>query len=125
MSNFQSQTAIKTLIDQQTATISKKDITGATANYSANVVLFDVVGPLQHQGVAQVKQRLKEFERCWPFSNFNPVYHFVNFVQSNDTVTVLYECETKEKKVFRNIEYIQFKGDKMIAVEVYFGRTLT
>lgn len=64
------------------------------------------------------------FERCWPFSNFDPVYLFVSLMQNGDSVFVLYECETNEKKVFRNMEYIRFKDDKFIAVEVYFGRTI-
>ena len=264
MSNLLSQAAIAALIDQQTNAIRIKDIAGATANYKADVVLFDVVGPLRHQGSASVKKRLKEwfatfnddkpihfetidlkisadndtafshnfnhinaplkdggtldmywretlnwektakkwqivsahssvpfdpntglastgfkpgvgsspvekkadliqlvkscmeayqtknrplvenilhtdftftspqddhinkaayFARCWPFSDFDPVYHFVNFTQSSDSVFVLYECETNEKKVFRNMEHIRFKGDKIISVEVYFGRS--
>ncbi|MHB8208767.1 YybH family protein [Mucilaginibacter sp.] len=61
MSNFQSQADVEALIYQQTKAIRNKDIAGATANYKADVILFDVVGPLQHQGAVSVKQRLKEW----------------------------------------------------------------
>jgi uncharacterized protein (TIGR02246 family) len=71
MSNFQEETAIKALIRLQIEAIKNKDITGATTNYRPDVVLFDVVGPLQHQGSASVKQRLKEWFSS--FKNYEPV----------------------------------------------------
>jgi ketosteroid isomerase-like protein len=61
MANLEEETVIKALIDQQTKAIINKNVENATANYDANVILFDVVGPLQHHGSASVKQRLKEW----------------------------------------------------------------
>ena len=64
------------------------------------------------------------FEKCWTFSNENPKYKFEKiFVKSNE-VFVLYECETKTHKRFRNTEFFKFDGSKIKTVEVYFGVTL-
>ena len=61
MPNLQEETAIKGLLAKQSEAIQKRDIAGATANYKENVILFDVVGPLQHTGASSVKQRLQEW----------------------------------------------------------------
>lgn len=66
----------------------------------------------------------KYFERCWIFSEQNPVYEFEKIAVSGNDVFVLYNCETKTGKKFRNTELFKFDNDKIKAVEVYFGDTL-
>jgi hypothetical protein len=34
---------------------------------------------------------------------------------------VKYLCRTKNGKSFRNVEYLQFAGEKIAAIECYFG----
>jgi len=64
------------------------------------------------------------FERCWSFSEQNPVYEFEKIVVSGEDVFVLYNCVTKTNKKFRNTELFKFEKDKIKAVEVYFGDTI-
>ena len=64
------------------------------------------------------------FKKCWIFSNENPKYKFEKIFVKDNEVFVLYECETKNHKKFRNTEFFKFDGSKIKAVEVYFGDTL-
>ncbi|NIJ52755.1 YybH family protein [Dyadobacter arcticus] len=52
---------IKSLIAAQCEAIRNKDVAGATRNYAEEVLLFDIVGPLQHKGADAVRKRLKEW----------------------------------------------------------------
>lgn len=61
------------------------------------------------------------FERCWPFSEQNPVFEFEKIAVSGNDVFVLYSCKTKTGKKFRNTELFKFDNEKIKAVEVYFG----
>jgi len=61
------------------------------------------------------------FERCWPKG---PVFRSMaieRICEENDAAFVLYRCETLDGKTFRNTELHLFAGDKLRAVEVYFG----
>ncbi len=64
------------------------------------------------------------FEKCWPFSEQNPVYEFEKIAVSGNDVFVLYSCEIKSGKKFKNTELFKFEKDKIKAVEVYFGDTI-
>ena len=63
------------------------------------------------------------FERCWPKS---PVFRSMaieRICEEDDAAFVLYRCETLDGKAFRNAELHLFSGEKLSAVEVYFGAT--
>jgi ketosteroid isomerase-like protein len=61
------------------------------------------------------------FERCLPGSD-QFLSHQIEklFVQGNEAF-VLYQAELKNGTQFRNTEYYQLEGNKIKAVEVYFG----
>jgi ketosteroid isomerase-like protein len=59
-SNEQSVSQIKVVIEKRLQSISSKNIEDAVSNYSENVLLFDVVGPLSRTGSDTAKQRFKE-----------------------------------------------------------------
>jgi uncharacterized protein (TIGR02246 family) len=56
---------IRALIDAQAEAIRAKDIDGSAANYAPDVLLFDVVNPLQSIGADAARRRLAEW-----FSSF-------------------------------------------------------
>lgn len=64
------------------------------------------------------------FERCWPYSEvvktITPEKIFVN----GEEAFVRYKAVQKDGKMFRNTEFMRIKDNKIIEVEVYFGRTL-
>ena len=62
MDNHSSVSTIRGLLNSQAAAICNRDIAAATANYSFDVLIFDVVGPLQHpKGNSSVTNRLREW----------------------------------------------------------------
>lgn len=60
-------------------------------------------------------------QKCWPFSEEKPVYQLEQVMVSGNEVIVLYTCETKSLKKFKNTEYFRFENEKIRSVEVYFG----
>ena len=61
------------------------------------------------------------FARCWPDS---PVFRSITIErisEDGDAAFVLYRCEMLDGKTFRNTELHLFRGDRLRAVEVYFG----
>lgn len=55
-------TTIARLLNSQAAAVCNRDIEAAAANYASDVVIFDVVGPLQHpDGSSSVTKRLQEW----------------------------------------------------------------
>jgi hypothetical protein len=46
---------------------------------------------------------------------------FESMVDNGNEAFVKYVCRTKNGKTFRNVEYWTFKGDKISAIECYFG----
>ena len=66
--------------------------------------------------------RTAYFERCWPES---PVFRRIDIellVTEGKEVLVRYRAERLDGGAFRNIENIRFRGEKIAAVDVYFGR---
>ena len=61
------------------------------------------------------------FERCWPNSGTIRAYAFERLHEIGDEVVVTYEAERADGSRFRNTEVLSFAGDKLRAVEVYFG----
>ncbi|UUP16398.1 nuclear transport factor 2 family protein [Nitratireductor thuwali] len=61
------------------------------------------------------------FERCWPAGQRMAEISPEEVVENGDRVFVLYRCRTPEGKEFRNVETLDFTGDRIRAVNVYFG----
>jgi uncharacterized protein (TIGR02246 family) len=62
---------IRALIDRQAEAIRAKDVEGSVASYAPDVLMFDVVDPLQRVGADAVKERLA----AW-FSSFQGAVGF-------------------------------------------------
>ncbi|MDM9627149.1 nuclear transport factor 2 family protein [Rhizobium sp. S152] len=62
------------------------------------------------------------FDRCWPepppFERMEIEYLGI----AGDEAVVRYRAVKRDGGAFRNMETFRFKGDKVAAVEVYFGR---
>src|SRR5688500_14853808 len=58
--------AIRALLETNAEAIRSKDVTAATAIYSPNVLLFDLIEPLQTKGIAALRARLTQW-----FSSFD------------------------------------------------------
>jgi SnoaL-like domain len=63
------------------------------------------------------------FERCWPGAGGGQEFDFVRMVESDDEVIVTYEMTSADGTRGRNTEVLTFDGDRIRAVEVYFGWT--
>jgi uncharacterized protein (TIGR02246 family) len=59
--NNKEEAKIRQLVDEHIQATRKKDIAGASAHYSDDVLIFDVVGPLQQKGSDSIQGRLKEW----------------------------------------------------------------
>ncbi len=65
---------IRELIDQQIRAVRDKNINQALNNYDKDVLLFDVVDPLQFMGIESIRKRLEEW-----FSTFlGPIENEIN-----------------------------------------------
>src|SRR5947208_10017959 len=61
------------------------------------------------------------FERCWPGAGGGQEFRFVREVEFGDEVLVTYELKHPDGRRGRNTEILTFRGDRICAVEVYFG----
>jgi ketosteroid isomerase-like protein len=61
------------------------------------------------------------FERCWPGAGNRNEFEFVRTIEAGDEVVVTYEATRPDGSRFRNTEVLTFAGEKIAAVEVYFG----
>ena len=59
---------------------------------------------------------------CWQ-SQIDFIDHFEleQLMPQGDRAFVKYLCRTKNGKSFRNVEYLRFSGEKIAAIECYFG----
>ncbi len=53
--------SIQTLIQNRIAAIKSQDVEKAVADYSNNLLLFDVIGTLSNKGIQAAKERLQEW----------------------------------------------------------------
>jgi ketosteroid isomerase-like protein len=65
--------------------------------------------------------RATYFERCWPNAGTFEHYDLKDVVVHGDSCWVLYEGKRRDGGWFRNTEVLRFTGDKIAAVEVFFG----
>lgn len=61
---------------------------------------------------------------CWPHRDRIKGYTILTLLTGENEATVRYDCDLTNGSRFRNMEHFRFAGDKIVAVEVYFGRTL-
>jgi hypothetical protein len=65
--------------------------------------------------------RLQYLERCWPESERAEARQVRSIVERGEEAVVEYTCELLSGDRFCNRERFVFKGDKVKAIEVYFG----
>ncbi len=65
--------------------------------------------------------RATYFVRCWPNSNLFKSLTIERICEDGDSAFVLYRCEMRDGRSFRNTELHTFRGDSLRGVEVYFG----
>lgn len=60
--------------------------------------------------------------QCWQTQiDFIDHFELDRLMSQDDWAFVKYLCRTQNGKSFRNVEYFQFKGGKVAAIECYFG----
>jgi hypothetical protein len=60
--------------------------------------------------------------QCWESQkDFIKRFDLLRVFGSGDEAFVMYICHTTNGKTFRNVEYLRLKGDKVEAIECYFG----
>ena len=60
--------------------------------------------------------------QCWQTQiDFIDRFDLQRVFGSGNEAFVMYVCRTKSGKAFRNVEYLRLKGDKVEAIECYFG----
>ncbi len=60
--------------------------------------------------------------RCWQVQiGFIDHFELERLTSRDDWAFVKYRCRTMNGKSFRNVEYLQFTGGKIAAIECYFG----
>lgn len=77
---------------------------------------FLFTSPLDNQ-----LNRKSYFERCWPNCQSIEDFNFVRMIEFGDEVVVIYDGLYTNGKKFRNTEILTIKGEKLVAIEVYFG----
>lgn len=68
--------------------------------------------------------RATYFERCWPKQPLFRAIHIEFLAVNGDEAAVRYRAEKLDGTSFGNMESLRFRGDRIAAVEVYFGRNL-
>jgi ketosteroid isomerase-like protein len=60
--------------------------------------------------------------RCWESQiDFIERFELQRVIGNGDDAFVMYVCRTKNGKTFRNVEYLRLSGQKVEAIECYFG----
>jgi ketosteroid isomerase-like protein len=60
--------------------------------------------------------------QCWETQiNFIERFDLLHVFGSGNEAFVMYVCQVKSGKTFRNVEYIRLRDDKLEAIECYFG----
>ena len=65
--------------------------------------------------------RATYFKKCWPNSADIRAFHIETLFESDSEAMVHYELEPKSGDPFRNTERFRFEGNKIKAIEVFFG----
>ena len=60
--------------------------------------------------------------KCWGSqSDFIERFDLQHVFGSGNEALVMYVCHTKNSKAFRNVEYLRIRGERVEAIECYFG----
>lgn len=60
--------------------------------------------------------------QCWQTQiDFIDRFELQHVIGSGREAFVMYVCRTKNGNMFRNVEYLRLKGEKLEAIECYFG----
>lgn len=59
--------------------------------------------------------------KCWPQADWIERFDVESVIERGNEAFVKYLCRTKNGRSFRNIEYFRFAGEKVEAIECYFG----
>lgn len=62
--------------------------------------------------------------KCWRQAQYIAQFELQGVVTRTDEAFVKYRCRTRNGQSFQNIEYFRFAGDRIAAIEVYFGGQL-
>jgi len=65
--------------------------------------------------------RATYFRKCWPGSENIRAFHIETLFDNGSEAMVHYELEQKAGDPFRNTEHFRFDGNKIKAIEVFFG----
>ena len=68
--------------------------------------------------------RATYFERCWPNSQHMVKVEFTDIVTHGDQVFVTYEGKNNSGEGFRKTEILTIRQEKVVEVEVFFGRSI-
>ncbi len=61
-------------------------------------------------------------KKCWETQiDFIERFDLQRVFGNGNEALVMYVCRTKNGKTFSNVEYLRLKGDKLEAIECYFG----
>lgn len=66
--------------------------------------------------------RAAYFERCWPGAGTFASRHLRKVLVNGDECVVLYDAKGKDGTLFRNVEIFRRRGDRILSIEVFFGR---
>jgi len=59
--------------------------------------------------------------KCWPQADWIERFDLESVIARDNEAFVKYLCWTKNGRSFRNLEYFRFEGEKVEAIECYFG----
>lgn len=94
---------IRHIISERVSAVKKRDVEKATANYSSDVIVYDIVDPLEHHGIDSLKNRLKEW-----LSTLSEIADFeITNIEIKSSKDVAY-CSS-----LNHIDAINTDGDKL------------
>jgi ketosteroid isomerase-like protein len=67
--------------------------------------------------------RAEFLAKCWPEAELITGFDLEDVEAGDQDAFVKYLCRTTRATSFRNVEYFQFAGEKIAAIECYFGGT--
>jgi SnoaL-like domain len=62
------------------------------------------------------------FNRCWPFGEKIRSFTIERLLEQGSEAIVRYVLEFYSGEKIRNTEFFRFEGDKIVNIDVYFGR---
>ncbi|MGI4847575.1 MAG: nuclear transport factor 2 family protein [Janthinobacterium lividum] len=66
--------------------------------------------------------RASWFQTCWPFAGTFRRHEIIAILARGRRAYVTYDGETADGSLLHNTELMEFEGDKLRSVDVFFGR---